>query len=73
MTTKDLEFVFVVYKMSEYVFNGEQRIHIEGFSGMQVDEKIVEKQFHSYDRNAKNKKSLLAKIRREFGRVIYNK
>lgn len=71
---KSLEIVFVAHRMSEYIINGEERIHIEGFKGMKVEGfPIREIGFQSYDWKAKNKKALFAKIRREFGDMIYKK
>lgn len=71
---KSLEIVFVVYRMSEYIINGEERIYIEGFKAMKVEGyPIHEIGFQSYDWQAKNKKALFAKIRREFGDIIYKK
>ena len=69
--TKQVENVFVVKHYSEYTENGVERIYIEGFSGILIDEgKLIEKQSHSWDWKSKNKKALLAKIRREFGMMI---
>lgn len=71
---KEVKDVFIVNYYSEYIENGVEKIHIEGFNGMQIDgEKLVEKQFHSWTWQTKNKKALLAKIRREFGDMIYKK
>ena len=68
---KSLEIVFVAYRMSEYIINGEERIHIEGFKGMKVEGyPIREIGFQSYDWKAKNKKALLAKIKREIGEIV---
>ena len=72
--TKEVKDVFIVKHFSEFIENGIEKVHIEGWSGMQIDgEKLVEKQFHSWTWQAKNKKALLAKIKREFGDMIYKK
>ena len=66
--------VFIVNHFSEFVENGIEKVHIEGFSGMQIDgEKLIEKQFHSWTWQAKNEKALFSKIRREFGEIIFKK
>lgn len=71
---KSLEIVFVSHRMSEYVLNGEERIHIEGFKAIKVEGyPIHEIGFHSFDWKAKNKKALLAKIIREIGNIVFKK
>lgn len=71
---KEIKDVFIINYYSEYVENGVEKVHIEGFSGMQIDgEKLVEKQFHSWIWQGKNKKALIAKIKRDFGEIIFKK
>lgn len=71
---KEVKDVFIVNYYSEYVENGIEKIHIEGWSGMQIDgQKLVEKQFHSWTWQAKYEKAFFAKITRLFGDMIYKK